>query len=101
MTVLKIDIPVLTDLDSNVLKSLKGPCLKLGWMDVRLVFMRSRIGSSGPATFFCGDASRNHFYGRSLPSTDSSRAVVSYWRKDVHIILVNGLSLSLSRKSVL
>ena len=27
-------------------------------------------------------------------------AVVSYWRKDVHIILVNCLGLSLSRKSV-
>ena len=36
-----------------------------------------------------------------LPTTDSSRAVVIYWRKDVHIILVNCLGLSLSRKSVL
>ena len=60
--------------------------------------MRSRVGSSGPITFFCGDRSRNHFYDHSLPSTDSSRAIVSYWRKDVHIILVNCLGLSLSRK---
>ena len=72
----------------------------LGWMHVRLVSMRSRVGSSGPATFFCGDGSRNQFCGHSLPSTDLSRAFVSYWRKDVHIILVNCLGLSLSRKSV-
>ena len=32
--------------------------------------------------------------------TDSSRAVVSYWWKDVHYVLVNRLDLSLSRKSV-
>ena len=63
-------------------------------MHARLVFLRSRIGSSGPVTFFCGDGSRNHFYGHSLPSTDSSWAVVSYWRKAVHIILVNCLGLS-------
>ena len=49
----------------DITKSIK---LKLGWMHVRLVFRR---------------------YGHSLPTTDSSRAVVSYWRKDVHIILVN------------
>ena len=42
----------------------------------------------------------NHFFSHSLPSTDSSKAAVSYWRKDVHIILVNCLGLSLSRKSV-
>ena len=40
---------------------------------MRLVFMKSRVGSSGPATFFFGDGSRNHFYGHSLPSTDSNR----------------------------
>ena len=35
------------------------------------------------------------------PSTDSRRAVVSYWRKYVHEVLVNRLgSLSLPRKSV-
>ena len=31
---------------------------------------------------------------------DSSRVVVSYWRKDVHEVLVNRLGLSLPRKSV-
>ena len=43
----------------------------------------------------------NHFYGHSLPTPDSSRAVVSYWRKDVHQVRVNHLGLSLPRKSVL
>ena len=36
------------------------------------------------------------WYGHISPSTDSRRAVVSYWRKDVHEVLVNrlgGLSL--------
>ena len=35
-------------------------------------------------TFFCGDWSWNIFYGHSLPSADSRRAVVSFWRKNVH-----------------
>ena len=34
----------------------------------------------GSATFFYGD----FFYGHSLPSADSRRAVVSFWRKNVH-----------------
>ena len=35
------------------------------------------------------------FYGQSLPFTDSRRAVVSFWRKNVHSIgqLLRGLSL--------
>ena len=36
------------------------------------------------ATFFRGDSSGNIFYGHSLPSADSRRAVVSFWRKNVH-----------------
>ena len=36
------------------------------------------------ATFFHGDWSWNIFYGHSLPSPDSRRAVVSFWRKNVH-----------------
>ena len=36
------------------------------------------------ATFFCGDWSWNIFYGHSLPSADSRRAVVSFWRKNVY-----------------
>ena len=51
-------------------------------------------------TFFCGDWSWNHSSGHSLPIADSSKAVVSYWQKDVHQVLVNCLGLSLPRKSV-
>ena len=36
------------------------------------------------ATFFRGDWSWNIFYRHSLPSADSRRAVVSFWRKNVH-----------------
>ena len=59
----------------------------------------ARFRSSGPATFFCGDWSWNHFYGHFLPTADSSRAVVIYWWKDVHLVLVNHLG-SLPRNSV-
>ena len=68
-------------------------------MLVCLACGRSRVQSSGPATFFRGDWSWNHFYGHSLPTADSSRAVVSYWQKDVHLVLVNCLG-SLPRNSV-
>ena len=36
------------------------------------------------ATFFRGGWSWNIFYGYSLPSADSRRAVVSFWQKNVH-----------------
>ena len=36
------------------------------------------------ATFFRGDWLWNIFYGHSLPSADSRRAVVSFWQKNVH-----------------
>ena len=36
------------------------------------------------ATFFRGDWSWNIFYGHSLPSPDSRRAIVSFWQKNVH-----------------
>ena len=49
---------------------------------------RSRVRSSGPATFFRGDWSWNHLYGHYFLGTDSSRAVVNYWQKDVHLVLV-------------
>ena len=39
---------------------------------------------AGSATFFRGDWSWNIFYGHSLPSADSRRAVDSFWRKNVH-----------------
>ena len=38
-----------------------------------------------PATLFHGDWSWNVFYGHSLPSADSRRAVVSLWQKNVHM----------------
>ena len=64
------------------------------------VFIRSRVWSPSLPKFFRGDWSWNHFYGHSLPTAVSSRAVVSYWPKDVHQVLVNYLDLSLPRKSV-
>ena len=52
---------------------------------VRLETRRSRVQSPPrSATFFRGDWSWNSFYGHSLPSADSRRAVVSFWRKNVH-----------------
>ena len=38
----------------------------------------------GVATFFHGDWSWNIFYSHSLPSSDSRKAVVSFWWKNVH-----------------
>ena len=57
----------------------------LSWMPVRLETRRSQVWSPPrSATFFHGDWSWNIFYGHSLPSADSRRAVVSFWRKNVH-----------------
>ena len=33
---------------------------------------------------FTGGTGLNIFYGHSLPSADSGRAVISFWRKNVH-----------------
>ena len=44
---------------------------------------------------------KNNLYGHSSPSADSRRAVVSFWRKYAHQVLVNRLErLSLPRNSV-
>ena len=52
---------------------------------VRLEIRRSRVHTPPrSATFFRRDWSWNIFYGHSLPSADSRRAVVSFWRKNVH-----------------
>ena len=52
---------------------------------VRLETRKSRVQPPPrSATFFHGDWSWNIFYGHSLPSADSRRAVVSFWRKNVH-----------------
>ena len=51
------------------------------WLETR----RSRVHPPPrSATFFRGDWSWNIFYAHSLPSADSRRAVVSFWRKKVH-----------------
>ena len=44
--------------------------------------------------------SQNYSYTFVSPSADSRGAVVSYWRKYVHEVLVNRSGLSLPRKSV-
>ena len=51
-------------------------------------------------TFLLGDWSLNNFFGIYLRTADSSRAAVSHWQKDVHLVLDNRLSLNLPRKSV-
>ena len=57
----------------------------LGGFAVRLETRRSRVQPPPrSATFFRGDWSWNIFYGHSLPSADSRRAVVSFWQKNVH-----------------
>ena len=52
---------------------------------VRLETRRSRVQPPlRSVTLFRGDWSWNIFYGHSLPSADSRRAVVGFWRKNVH-----------------
>ena len=52
---------------------------------VRLETRRSQVQPPPrSATFFCGEWSWNIFYCHSLPSAYSRRAVVSFWRKNVH-----------------
>ena len=41
-------------------------------------------------TFFRENLIIKYFYSHSSSSADSRRAVVSYWRKNVHLVLVNG-----------
>ena len=78
-------------------KSLEGPLARL---EVHLPDIQMVAGSIlGSGTFFHVDWSWNHFLGRSLLTADSSRAVVSYWRKEVHLVLLNRLG-SLPRNSV-
>ena len=63
-------------------------------------YRRSWVRFSSPAPFFRWDWSWNRFHGHSLPSVNSKRTVVSYWRNNVHRILVNrlvGLSLPMKK----
>ena len=54
--------------------------------DVRLTGGQEYVGSISTASsnIHCGDWSWNIFCGHSLASTDSRRAVVNVWRKNVH-----------------
>ena len=62
--------------------ALSGLCGSVGCA-VRLETRRSRVQPPPrSATFFRGDWSWNIFYGHSLPSADSRRAVVSFWAKE-------------------
>ena len=56
------------------------------WMRVQLVIWRLRVRPPpGRQHFFMEIWSWNIFYGHYLPSADSRRTVVSFWRKNVHI----------------
>ena len=57
--------------------------------DARPPSIETWVRSSGPKIFFRGDRSCSHFYGHSLHAADSSMTVVCYWRKDLHLALVN------------
>ena len=52
---------------------------------------RPRVRSPRTAHSFVETWSWKHFYGHSPSSADSRRAAVSYWRKNVHYVLVNCL----------
>ena len=55
-------------------------------LDARPTGDQEAAGSTlaGSATFFHEDWSWDIFYGHSLPSADSRRAIVSFWQKNVH-----------------
>ena len=73
----------------NFYQRFKNEILHPTPLNMKLDYGRSRVRSSGPATFFREDKSWNHFYGHNFPGADSNGAVVNYWRKDVHLVLVN------------
>ena len=57
----------------------------LSWMRVRLEIRKLRVRPpTWSATFFRGDWSWETSCGHFLPSAESRRAVVSFWRKNVH-----------------
>ena len=60
---------------------------------------RPWVRSPCPVHSFMETWSWKHFYNHSPSSSDSRRAVVSYWRKNVYLVLVNCLG-DLSRNSV-
>ena len=54
----------------------------------------------GSATFFRGHLIMKYFLRSFLPSADSRKAVVSFWRKDMHNTSYPLRGLSLPSKSV-
>ena len=57
----------------------------LSWMRVRLETRRSRVRPPPRSvTFFREDLIMKYCQRHSLPSADSRRAVVRFWRKNVH-----------------
>ena len=78
----KTPCPVLIFSQSNYL--IAGLGGSVGYA-VRLETRRSRVQPPPRSvTFSRGDWSWNIFYGHSLPSADSRRAVVIFWQKNVH-----------------
>ena len=74
-------------LESDHLKIIHSPSSSCALVFLSFVFLFKNANLSVPQY--------------TAPSADSRRAVVSYWRKYVHIVLVNRLGgLSLPRKSV-
>ena len=67
----------------------KNELLHLMPLKMKMDCRRSRVWSSGLATFFPGDWSWNHFYSHYFHGANSSREVVNYCWKDVHLVLVN------------
>ena len=61
------------------------PASWLSWICVRLMIRRLRVWPPpGQQQSFVEIWSWNIFYGHSLPSADSRRAVFSFWRKNLH-----------------
>ena len=73
-------------------------CFCSNYQENKITFV-SQLVMSGPFKKFTGNISCKQ--PSHIPSAFSRRAVVSYWRKYVHEVLVNRLGgLSLPRKSV-
>ena len=79
-----------------------GSTLSELFFPLRAAGRRSAVGSASDSRARCPRVRypvRSHTF--VSPSADSIRAVVSYWRKYLHVVLVNRLGgLSLPRKSV-
>ena len=61
-------------------------CASVALLDVLPTSDQDAAGSTPARSlkFFCGDLIMKYFLSRSLPPTDSRRAVVSFWQKNVH-----------------